>query len=120
MHQERLEYCGDGCCRFVDGKAVTKEEYKQAKARHPGSYPGVGPGHRNAIVEHQIACRGLKWGIRKVVNKETQPISSPGGRKGTTEIVSVLTEPLFDNDVEAKKRADELGEEYCIAPLIGR
>ena len=119
MHQERLEYCGNGCCHLVDGKIVTKEEYKQAQARHAGSYPGLGSGQRNAIVEHQIACRGIKWRIRQVVNTETQSISSPGGRVGTTEIVSVLTEPLVDNDVDAKKRADELGEEYCIEPLIG-
>jgi hypothetical protein len=99
---------------------VTKEEYKQAQARHAGSYPGLGSGQRNAIVEHQIACRGIKWQIRRVVNTETQPMSSPGGQMSITGIVDVLTEPMFDSDVEAKKRADELGTEYCIAPLIGR
>jgi hypothetical protein len=56
---ERLEYCGNGCCHFVDGRAVTEEEYKQAVAGHPGSYPGLGPGQRNAIVEHKIACRNV-------------------------------------------------------------
>jgi hypothetical protein len=118
-HQERLEHCANGCCQIVDGKIVTSTEYEQAKARHPGNYPGIGPGQRNAIVEHKIACRGIKWVIRKVVNNQTEPLSSPGGRMGTTEIITLETEGPFMSDAEAQKRADELGKEYCIAPLIG-
>ena len=58
---ERLEYCGNGCCHFVDGKPVTKKEYEEAIVRHPGHYAGIKPGQRNAILETVIACRsGIK------------------------------------------------------------
>jgi hypothetical protein len=61
MPQERLEHCSNGCCHFVDGKAVTKEEYEKAIVSHPGHYPGIKPGQRNAILETLIACRsGVK------------------------------------------------------------
>lgn len=60
MAQERLERCSNGCCHFVDGKAVTKEEYHNAIVRHPGHYPGLKPGQRNAILETIIACRSVK------------------------------------------------------------
>ena len=116
--QQRIEYCANGCCRFVDGKAATREEYDAAVARHPGSYAGLGTGQRNAILEHQIACRGIRWAIRKMVNKETQPMSSPGGQVFTSEVVSVSSEPLLKDDVEAKKHAEKLGQEYFIEPVV--
>ena len=116
--QQRIEYCANGCCHLVDGKVVTREEYGTAVARHPGSYAGLQPGQRNAIVEHQIACRGIKWAIRKMENKETQSLSSPGGQVFTSEVVKVPSEPFFTDDVEAKKRAESLGEEYFIEPVV--
>ena len=115
--QEHLQYCTNGCCRLVDGKAVTREEYKAAVAQHPGSYAGLGIGQRNAIVEHQTACRGIRWAIRKVVNKETQPMSSPGGQVFTSEVVSFPSERLFADDAEAKEHAERLGQEYFIEPV---
>jgi hypothetical protein len=118
MLQQRIEYCANGCCRFVGGKAVTGEEYKAAVAGHPGSYAGLKTGQRDTIVEHQVACRGIRWAIRKVVNKETQPISSSGGQVFTSEAVSIPSEPLFTDDAAAKKHAEELGEEYFIEPVI--
>jgi hypothetical protein len=57
MNPEKLERCGNGCCYFVDGKAVTKEEYEEAIKRHPGSYPAIREGQRNAMLEGVIACR---------------------------------------------------------------
>jgi hypothetical protein len=57
MNQAKLERCGNGCCYFVDGKAVTKEEYEEAIKCHPGSYPAIRPGGRNAMLEGVIACR---------------------------------------------------------------
>jgi hypothetical protein len=57
MNQEKLERCGNGCCYFVDGKVVTKEEYAEAIKRHPGSYPAIRLGGRNAMLEAVIACR---------------------------------------------------------------
>ena len=118
MLQQRIEYCANGCCHLVDGEAVTREKYKAAVASHPGSYAGLRPGQRNAIVEHQIACRGIRWAIRKVANEETQPVSSLGGQVLTSAAVSVPSEPLFVDDVEAKKRAEGLGEEYFIEPVV--
>ncbi len=57
MRQERLEYCGNECCHFVDGKRVTKKEYTEAIARHPGNYPGVKTGQRNAKLQSVVECR---------------------------------------------------------------
>jgi hypothetical protein len=55
------ERCSNGCCHFIDGKLVTEEEYEEAIVRHPGHYPGIKPGQRNAILEAVIACRsGVK------------------------------------------------------------
>jgi hypothetical protein len=62
--QARLECCNSGCCYFADGKAVTATEYEEAKARHPGHYPGTGQGQRNATHETVIACRS---GVRPAV-----------------------------------------------------
>lgn len=56
MPQDRLERCHNGCCFYVNGTAVTKEDYEQAIARHPGNYPGLGNGQRNAIVETTVGC----------------------------------------------------------------
>lgn len=116
--QEHLEYCANGCCRFVDGKVVTREQYKAAVTRHPGNYAGVGAGHRNAIVEHQVACRGIRWAIRKMANKKTQPMNHPSGQVFTSEAVTVPSAPLYLDDAEAKKHAEELGEEYFIEPVV--
>ena len=57
MSQAKLERCSNGCCYFVDGKAATRDEYEKAIVRHPGHYPGIKPGQRNAILETVIACR---------------------------------------------------------------
>jgi hypothetical protein len=57
MPQDKLERCSNGCCLYVNGTAVTKENYEQAIARHPGSYAGVGSGQRNAILETIVTCR---------------------------------------------------------------
>lgn len=116
--QQRIERCANGCCLLVDGKIVTRAEYEAAVKRHPGSYAGLQARQRNAIVEHQIACRGIRWAIRKMENKETQPMSSPGGQVSTSEAVSVPSEHLFMDDAEAKTRAQVLGEEYFIEPVI--
>jgi hypothetical protein len=116
--QHRIESCANGCCHLVDGQIVTTAEYKAAVAAHPGSYPGLAPGQRNAIVEHQIACKGVRWKIRKVENRETQPMSSPGGQVIMSEIVDVPSAPIFRDDVEAKNHADSLGEGYVIAPTF--
>jgi hypothetical protein len=58
MPQSTLQRCKNGCCLFVDGKPVTKEEYDKAAQAHPGSYAGIS-GQRNAIVHHGIACRAV-------------------------------------------------------------
>ncbi len=57
MDQEKLERCSNGCCHSVGGKEVTKAEYEEAKRRHPGVYPAIKPGHRNANLETVISCR---------------------------------------------------------------
>jgi len=64
MAQARLERCRNGCCHFVDGRQVTEAEYEEAIVRHPGHYPGIKPGQRNAILETVIACRS---GVRPAV-----------------------------------------------------
>ena len=58
MSQPKLEHCKNSCCYFVDEKKVAKEEYEEAHRRHPARMPGVGPGHRNAILQTEIACLG--------------------------------------------------------------
>lgn len=57
MEQVSLTQCQNGCCHFIDGKPARREEYEEAKKRHPGAYPGVPPGHRNAIWYGIIACQ---------------------------------------------------------------
>lgn len=50
--------------------------------------------------------------------KETQAMSSPEGQVFTSEVVNVSSEPLFADDVEAKKHAEKLGQEYFIEPVV--
>ncbi|HEU5402819.1 MAG TPA: hypothetical protein VFU86_15780 [Terriglobales bacterium] len=57
MAQQKLEQCVNGCCLFVDGMPVSVREYEEAIRRHPGHYPGVKQGQRNAVLETIIACR---------------------------------------------------------------
>lgn len=57
MQQDKLEHCTNRCCLFINGKPASEAEYEEAKKRHPGSYPGVEPGGRNAVLETMIACR---------------------------------------------------------------
>lgn len=53
----KLERCINYCCLFVDGREVTREVYEEAVKQHPGSFTGIKPGGRNAIVETIISCR---------------------------------------------------------------
>jgi hypothetical protein len=116
--QQHLEYCANACCRLVDGQIATKAEYEAAVARHPGNYAGLGAGQRNAIVGHQIACKSIRWTIRKAMNTEKRPMSSPEGQLIMSEIVDIPSAPVFADDVAAKKHAESLGDDYVIAPVI--
>jgi hypothetical protein len=57
MIQNALKRCLAGCCRFINDEPVSEQEYEGALRRHPGNYPGIGQGKRNAVAETCIACR---------------------------------------------------------------
>jgi len=56
MRPPKLLRCFKGCCRFIDGLPVTAADYDEAVKRHPGSYPAIRAGERNAIVEGYFNC----------------------------------------------------------------
>jgi hypothetical protein len=63
----------------------------------------------------------MKWGIRRVVTKETSPASSLSGQVVVTELGDVIREEgSFESEEEATKRANKLGEEYCASLLVGQ
>src|ERR1700677_222929 len=103
MHQERLERCSNDCCHFVDGKTVTKAEYAAAIARHPGNYPGVKPGQRNAVLETVIACRRSIYqqqieGGKAIVRDILAKLAVDLGQAQAKDLSFLETDKDFDNN----------------------
>lgn len=88
MTQQQLEQCRNGCCNFVDGQAVTSQEFSEAIARHPGNYAGCTVGHRNAILKTTIACRRVDASAEEIakvheVLKRSSPLMIEGIEEAT-------------------------------------
>jgi hypothetical protein len=56
MAQDRLERCQNGCCFYVNGKAVTKR-VPASDSTSSEQLPRSRQGQRNAILETIIGCR---------------------------------------------------------------